>query len=365
MKRFKVSILFIAILSVLAIVLTGCGGGGETTTGGGGESGGTTTTRSYLGTQSPGDVWSWTITTDANGSGTFSAENKTLNLTYSGTVSTLPNRFLKLTVTNTNDPNINLPAYAYALEIPDTALLVKPAGDDTKVIVAAALGTCPTTAETYNWIVIPWPQWNASNSHAYGVTNSSVVGSNFSFSHNFYLLNGSSAGTSVEDGYTCSNGEITKVNDDLTVAIAPSGFFVGDEGPGDGGFAGMAAPSEPVDLSATGVLAPGKEYRGVLFKYNSAGEDTEPVWARPNQQGGLTGGGYTNFEANIEDTLNTATLTFARQNSPGIVNGTLTDGSGSYPFVLMINRINGKYIIVGISTQGTSMRPYNFIVMEK
>jgi len=42
--------------------------------------------RNYLGTQNPGDVWSWVITTGSGGTGAFSAENVTLVNTYSGDV---------------------------------------------------------------------------------------------------------------------------------------------------------------------------------------------------------------------------------------------------------------------------------------
>ena len=51
------------------------------------------TSNSYTATQSPGDVWSWTLT-----SSTFTATNDTTGFTYSGGKETLANLFLKLTV---------------------------------------------------------------------------------------------------------------------------------------------------------------------------------------------------------------------------------------------------------------------------
>lgn len=188
MKHFKVLLLATLVFAFFIAILLGCGGGGgDVTT--------TATSRSYLGTQSPGDVWSWAITTDAGGSGSFSATNATTTYTYSGTVSTLPSKFLKLAITATTDPAITpLPAYAYAFEIPNTAVIVKPAGNHARVIIAAAQGTSPTANGSYNWLTIPTTGWNADNSVAYGVTSTTLTGSTFDFSHSYYLLSGSHAG---------------------------------------------------------------------------------------------------------------------------------------------------------------------------
>src|SRR5579864_7172487 len=83
---------------------------------------------SYFGTQSPGDSWSWTITKNSAGSGTFSAVNNTSGKTYSGNVVTLSNKFLELTITTTTDSNVTVggaSATAYALEFPNTAVIVR------------------------------------------------------------------------------------------------------------------------------------------------------------------------------------------------------------------------------------------------
>lgn len=78
-----------ALLVLMAISLATCSGGGGSTTS-------SPTAFSYFGTQSPGDAWSWTITKDANGSGTFSAVNNTTGKHYSGDVVTLSNKFCSL-----------------------------------------------------------------------------------------------------------------------------------------------------------------------------------------------------------------------------------------------------------------------------
>ena len=340
MRRFSGLYLAALVFAFFIAILCGCG-----------TENGTTTSRSYLGTQSPGDVWTWAITTNSVGSGTFSATNATTTYSYSGTVSTLPSKFLKLAITATTDPAITtLPAYAYAFEIPNTAVLVKPAGNNARVIIASAQGTSPTTNGSYNWLTIPPPGWNSDTSIAYGVTSATLTGSTFDFAHNYYLLSGSPASpaTGFDNGFSASNGKITKAGSDMTIGMTPSGVFVGDSGPGNGGFAGMKAPSTNVDLNS--VLASGKEYRGVLYKYDASGPDTLLVWGRRNLSGGLTGGPYTDVEAGTEDTAHQAVFTFSTQTTPGILNGTATmQVSGTTTnCTMLINQINGKYIVFGI-----------------
>ena len=72
-------------------------------------------------------MWSWAIARDASGSGTFSAVNSTSGNTYSGTVVTLSNRSVQLTITATTDSNVVIGssnATVYAIEFPNTATVV-------------------------------------------------------------------------------------------------------------------------------------------------------------------------------------------------------------------------------------------------
>jgi len=322
-------------------------------------------TRTYIGTQTPGDVWSWELTT-SGGSGTFTAVNETLGYEYSGTVSTLPNRFLELIVTSSTEPGFTAPAEAYALEYPDTVLLVKPAGSGSDVIACVALGTCPTEDATYNWVDLLEEDWDVTTDEAYGVTTSSVSGSDFTFTHTKYDLYGTELGSPVtETGFSCSGGEITRAGDDLVIAITPSGVFVGDNGPGEGGIVGMQAPASNIDLSD--VLLSGREYRGITFEDGSSSSDpTKPIWARPDGSGNLIGGEYEDpFEDGIEKTDH-ATITFGSQASAGVVTATLTDSgsSTSKPMVFMINRIRSKYFIYGASLGGDG-HGANFLAIEQ
>jgi len=357
----KLLIVVSLVLSAAALLFIACSSNSSS------DSGSSSTTRNYLGTQSPGDVWSWTIITDGSGNGTFTARNETLGRDYSGSVSTMSNKFLKLLVSATTDTTItSLPANAYALEVPDTALIVKPAGSDSDVIVGVAQGECPTQSAGYNIVEMPQPGWNYLANAAYETADVTISGTSLDASVTSYLISGAGTGTKSVTGMTCSGGRITKAGDDMVIGIAPSGAIIRDGGPGEGGFFGMQAPAASVDLADATVA--GREFRGVLFNQDSTvSDDTEPIWTRPNGTGGLTGGNYTNFEAGTENTGGSVTITFGAQDSAGIVNGTMVDhnNGSTADIVLMINKINGKYFIYGIAADPGDDKPELFIAVEQ
>lgn len=362
MKKTKRFLLLIAMLS--AITLTACGGGG-------GDGGGSTpstqgTTRTYYGSQVPGDVWTWTI-----GASTFNATNYTNGYYYSGSKETLASGFLKLTIpdaASTTDPGIiTFPAVAYALEFPNTVLLVKPAGGSDNLIAAVALGACPTTTENYNWVEIPRSGWNAANDGAYGTATFTPPGASYTITGNKYYLNGIYM-VALNATATCAGGQFTITSGGRgTGAITPSRAFVADDGVNNGGGFGMIAPASNVDLAAVA----SKNYRGIVFKKRGPVDETEPVGARPGtgvDAGKLIGYCYTDVEVNIEcpSTDNAILdLTTAAQAIPGIVNVQITDTEGVHDAVMMINIVNGKYMLFGISTNTTSAEPYNFMLIEQ
>jgi hypothetical protein len=340
---------------ILMCLVVACGGGSD-----GGADVDSPRTSSYLGTQNPGDVWSWTITMDGS-VGDFSATNETLGYDYSGDVETLPNEFLRLTVTAATEPGMSLPAIAYAVEVPDTALIVKPGGDDP-VMVCAALGVCPTESASYNWVPLVKNTFDAAVDTAYGVTDATVSGLDFAFDGRFFLMDGSSNGTESVTGFSCTDGRLTRTGDPMTIGVAPSGMLIGDEGPGAGGFVGMQTPDAPIDLDD--LLAHGREFRGVLIKARVTGDENEAVWARADGLGGFIGGSYDDFEAGIED-VDSTDITFDTQDSPGVFNATQTESSGSSPLVIMVSRINGRYFIYGAGAGGTHSVAQNFLVIEQ
>lgn len=347
-KPLRVIFLLFAALSVISVY--GCSSSSSSSD----------SSNTYTATQSPGDVWTWTLT-----GSTFEATNDTTGFTYSGTKETLDNLFLKLTVTASDDPDVTTDgsAVAYALEIPGTAIIVQPAGTDSKAIVGVGQGTCPTADAEYNWITIPQASWDSTSSDAYGTASSTVSGSDISFAVESFTLGGSSLGTNTAST-TCSNGVMTDSAGDTTIGIAPSGTFVGDNGPNAGGFIGVVAPS--ADISFADITASGLEFRGVLFKNNDSGNDTEPVWVRRSSSGVLTGGNYSDFEGNVENT-DAVTITFDSQPSPGILHATLVDSNTS-SFVFVVNQVDGKYVLYGISQDAAtsgSTQPYNVLLVSQ
>jgi hypothetical protein len=319
-------------------------------------------TRTYVGTQAPGDLWTWSILPG----GTWNATNDTLGFMYAGTWATLPSGFVKLTIATSTDPGTAAGDAAYALEVPDSVLVVMPAGADENLILAARTGTCaagPSLA--LNYVQMTDSGFDELTDEAYGVAAVTIAGSTWSGTGASYLLDGTSLGSSPLPSLTCSLGLVTNPLDPSDVSVyAPTGVLISDSGPGMGGVMGMDAPATNVDLSD--VLALGREYRAFSYQDESlTGQDNRPHWARPNGTGGLAGGDYVDIETNVEDMATSATLLFTSQPLPGVVNGTLTDGAGTSPIVFMINRIAGRYFLFGVSVNTSDGLPYNFIALEQ
>jgi hypothetical protein len=364
--RAVTSILFFLLIASM-FQLSGCGGSSSLSSG----------ANLYFGTQSPGDAWSWTITRNSNGSGTFSAINSTSGNTYSGTVLTLSNKFLQLTITATTDSTVAIGSISYAVEFPNTALIVKPAGDKDALVIAAAQGICPSPA-SYNWVKVANQNWNVDTDPAFGTATSSGSSSSPTFSVAQYLLGGTALATVMYSG-SCSNGVITSTAN-TTFAVTPSGVFIGDQGT-DGGVIGMLQPS--ANIGSAAVLQQGREFRGFVFMthppFESDGktlqDKTQAIWSRTKGDNLITAGEYTNFASGTEDSCpsgdSCATLSLDSEVAPGEFSGTMTDShAGTHPFTLMINQINGKYMIFGFSrnqagSDPNALYPYLFAVMEQ
>lgn len=333
-----------AMLAAVA-VLAGCdgsssGGGGQTTT--------------YSGTQGPGDVWTWIL---YGGQQSFFAENETLGYTYEGDYATLPNGFLKLTILSTTEPNMTTPAVAYAVEIPNTALVVKPDEADAQPIVMAALGQCPSQTADYNWVIAARDAWDPQSHEAYGVTTVSVLqGHSLDLEHNQYGLDGSFLGTNTETGWSCQDGLITNTVNPTIVVVSPSGIFVGDNGPNEGGFMGMVAPAAMVDVSANALA--GRQFMGFVFREGDSDADTDAMTVVGLAQGGLEATVYSDVEAGT--VAETVELSLGAQSTPGIVNGTVNDGQNSQAMVFMISQVGGRLFVFGIADG-----PSNFIAIER
>lgn len=332
------------------LLLCGCGGANSSSTNG--------LTHNYLGTQAPGDVWSWQLTET-----TFTATNQTLGLHYSGAKSTLPTGFMKLQVTTTDDPGVTAGQSAYALELPGTALLIKPVGADEKPpIVASCLGSNPPGPQVkFNFVAIGKVGFNALTDQAYGYTVLNVSGNSYTGPTHQWNING----TALADGtanLTGDNGLMTDLNGPggapVTGAMTPSGVCALDYGPNLGGVIGVKQPAANIDLAD---LA-SRHFKGFLINQGK----TQCVDVTSNGNGTLHGQGYslpTGVEDGTFDGGGGPTISFTGQPTPGAITVRLAFGNGFEDMAAAINVVAGKYMMFccGVGQDG---KPYNVILVE-
>ena len=332
-----------------ALLMVGCGGANSASNG---------LTHNYLGTQAPGDVWSWQIDET-----TFAATNQTLGLHYSGTKSTLSTGFMKLTVTSTDDSGVTAGQSAYALELPGTALLIKPVGADTNPpIVASSLGSNPAGPQvSFNYVAIGKVGFNAATDQAYGHTTLDVTGNHYTGVTYQWAIDG----TQLANGSANlmgENGLMTDLNGSngasVTGAMTPSGVCALDYGPNRGGVIGVKQPAANIDLAD---LA-SRHYRGFLINQGK----TQCVDVTTNGDGTLHGRGYalgTGVEDGTFDGGAGVTISFTSQPNPGEIILHLAFGNGFETMAAAINVVGGKYMMfcIGVGGDGT---PYNVVLVE-
>jgi hypothetical protein len=356
-NRIFVSALVSVVLVLVMVLIYGCG---ASTSGGGGTST-THGTYSYFGTQSGGDVWKWHI-----GSGTFTGTNETVPFTIAGTWVTLPSGYSKATVTaSVGGPTVG--SQAYFLEVWNTALIVKPTtsedGAADKVIVCGALSSTPPPPGLYPWITIPREDWGTGSKEVFGITTVEA-GATYTFEVTCYDMNGAAIPGygGVESGFTFSGGVLSNTGvSSLEIAITESGIFIGDQGPGMGGFAGSIKPTSDYRAEAAG-----HNYRGVLFKYYPGGTatgETEPIGAEPHGTNRLFGYSFTDVDAGTRYTGGGVTIEMTSFNaSTGIVSAEADDNGTPTAMKMLINKIDGKFVVFGL--QETDGLPLNFIVVQ-
>jgi hypothetical protein len=382
----------------------------------------------YVGTQSPGDYWSWTETTN-NGSVTFTAVNNTKGFNYSGSLTSLTGNssgFSELNITSSTDPNITTPTSAYELEIPSTMVMTAVAPFYTfnhsgevqlsihGPVIGAAQGSCPSTGTTtVNWIIMPNDNWcpavganiatgtctTADNAYGTAVITVSSTGT-YTISVTPYHLDGTSGEAVSLSSCTCSSGVIqcTDGTNPVHIAFTPSGVFIEDTA--NYGIVGVVQPASNIDITSTGLLASGNSFRGMVFDswddyydgctidsdcniYGISGgtclsghcgvPETQPISVTADGTN-LNAVTYTNIATGSLNTVASAVnLSTASQPSPGLITTTITSPStgcnipGSFPFVMVATQINSKYVGFAIShsTCPTFDMPFNVFTIEQ
>lgn len=253
---------------------------------------------SYLGTQSPGDIWQASVDHTSN---SFSAAD----LTNSGAGPALGSivdqiGFLGLAQTNVSPP---FQPFGFALEIPGRVMLLRP-GMNTASLAALVPGSCLNIngSVTFQFVTLPDATWNGATDGAYGSVQVSVNGTTWNLSSvtQFTLGNSSEPGSVGTTGTCATNtagGLITippnpPSNVSATIGVGPSGFFAADHflSTASGSVssaAGIIQPSNSVNVASV----VGGSYLGFIYESNVTASSATCIadCLAPTQMAAFTG----------------------------------------------------------------------------
>lgn len=333
---------------------------------------------SYVGTQSPGDLWQLTINDAAK---TFTATNQSAYLSYSGTITALPSGFYSTTITSSTDPGLPTGTTGYAVEVPGLALVISLGGPRDKPIAAITPGACPNLSGTLDADLINLGKstYDSTSSESYASVTATQSGSNYDISVNSYLLDGtlrSSQSGALPSPGTCSGGVVTVPNvpsgsggtSTVTAIAAANGLYVLDLGrdsltnTGKGGAVGTTTEIGASEVSTAMSL----NYIGFLFKRNST-PITTLVGFGPGSGTSITGGAYANLATDAFSAHGTdIAIDLPAMNSNGFLQGTVTDANGTHtPFVAVITQSGGKYFLFGLTTDTSTTQPYAILLAQE
>jgi len=206
-------------------------------------------TNTYVGTQSPGDVWTVAIDHSAH---TFSSTDISARTPPVSGLFASDSGFLNLSETNT--PPAFQPA-GFALEILGRAALIRPGVNTTPLVPLVLQSGCPNiNAVTLQFVALPSSTWAVGTDTAYGQLLVSANGPAWSFFKlQQFTLGGSpsQAGASLSSGVCAQSlaGTVVTVPPASTMALGPSGFFVMDQGLGSPGKVGVIQPATALGTS--------------------------------------------------------------------------------------------------------------------
>lgn len=362
---FGVLIVSLCVLSLA--VIYGCG---SNATGGGGGISNRVGSYLYSGTQSPGDTWVWLISTE-----TFSGSNETTGTWVTGTWVTLSSGFGKATIATSGGPDAPAAGeHAYFLEFPNTMLLVKPVNEnDSRVMVCAAAATLEPNEGKYLFVNIPKEDWTFADA-AFGTVEARNNGSGgWQFDVTSYLITGE--WYSHEDpgpayNFIFTNGVFTDESGstDTKIFTTPSGVFFGDDGEGDGGFAGGSLEATTLSDVLNHV------YKGVRFIYypgaDPTGETEAVTCTKIATMDALEANSYSNIDNNTMMGLGVIVSFDATSQDNGLRRGYVTDLNplgGTEIIQTVVSKVgpasNRKYMIFGIGLDDRN-RSFNFLLIQ-
>jgi hypothetical protein len=366
---FVLSSIFVFICTILFII--GCG---SNPTGNGGSSG-STGPRYYFGTQSPGDAWSWKIDDK-----TFSGSNEMTGLYITGEYAITGNGFIKATIESSSIPStLNTGDIINAYEFPGIMLLIKPGKNtNTDRIIVCSAKSAQACIGNYNCSIIStYKGKDFSTDNAYITFEVVKEGAYYGINGWMYRLDGSFNGTDGIHGMEYSDGVFYKSGFDFKICVLQSGILVNDPGSSGDGWIGLEIPNNMI--TSNEVANSGIEYKGMIYDYCSyPGGNLDPnagtaethaveVVKHPTKDGVIQIYKWVgdDLDNGVLDYTSCITLECGIAISNGVFASTYSDPYGSSQCKMVASKVNGKYILEGLTPSPKTGWPRNIILIQK
>ena len=333
------------------------------------------TVRSYLGTQSPGDLWDFTIDiTTSTWSATWDHGTEGIpgdDITIGGNYSVLTSGFLKLVISTSMPSDPMFPtdgsAFFYASEIPGLSLFAQPAGVLTGSLINSVYQSgCGSIFGNYNFAQIAPPtSYDPQTERAYGTIQISGTPAAITFSgieNSLDCLSPMGACTinsqpfAIAGSGVCDTSGTIEIKDGPTLVataqLTPSNTFMMDFGAGNGGIYG-GRQSAAVSLSdIIGIPLRGffdvpetDEQRATSIVFDAAGDGIGTL--------------YLDLETNTLDTDNLVPV-HINSVSNGLLEGFFVNMSGDTSYMAGSVVKNGSDVVLTlVSYQDNDTPPTN------
>ncbi len=338
--------------------------------------------KTYVGTQAPGDVWEWEMNYDDEtlemnwDYGTFDDQTDDINI--KGDFVLLPSGYYKVTINDVTPATAEVPedgtAFFYALEIPGTALIVKPEGSiKGDIIMMVAEGDCANVAGEYNYIITAPGDPEEFNS----VTDESFGEVTFVKNGNTFTISGTKSSLDCLGDISCTvSGEITDfpvatciengsisimdVNGRTTAQgqFTNGGVMMLDMGKGNGGVFGVKKSTITIaDFSA-------KSFNGIAyFPTYDDGDQNLPISVEFESGTGVAlGSKFTNIETGTIDNDEAVNLQI-KNITNGLATGTIYHQDGHKDFAAAVIENDGRIIMVLTSSNNDEGNPPFILVL--